>query len=99
LQPVVGAAVVMPGVAGDQLGDYPRFLYPRMSVLCLSGYGEAVSFAGVGSQVGARVLPKPFSEQTLLLAVNELLRWREQESTVVPRRAWESVPGLVPPWV
>jgi two-component system cell cycle sensor histidine kinase/response regulator CckA len=81
--------VVLPGVNGDQLSDYLRFLFPTISVLYMSGYGNAVKFESVGSQAGAHMLPKPFSKRTLLLAVGQLLRWRENNSeNVVPLRTW-----------
>jgi two-component system, cell cycle sensor histidine kinase and response regulator CckA len=91
--------IVLPDVNGDQLGDYLRFLHPKMSVIYMSGYGDTVQFAGVGSQVGARMLPKPFSKKTLLLAVRELLHWREQRvEAAIPRRTWYGTSNLVPSW-
>jgi two-component system, cell cycle sensor histidine kinase and response regulator CckA len=85
--------VVLPGVNGDQLGDYLHFLFPKITVLYMSGYGTAANFGGVGSQAGAHMLPKPFSKRTLLLAVAELLHWKEHDSErFVPTRAWSGLP-------
>jgi two-component system cell cycle sensor histidine kinase/response regulator CckA len=84
--------VVLPGVNGDQLSDYLRFLYPTIGVLYMSGHGNAVKFESAGSQAGAHMLPKPFSKRTLLLAVGQLLHWRENNSEkVVPLRTWSGV--------
>ena len=81
--------VVLPGVNGDQLGDYLSFLFPKITVVYMSGYGSAASFGSVGSQVGAHMLPKPFSKRTLLLAVAQLLHWKEHDTQkFVPTRAW-----------
>lgn len=89
--------VVLPGASGDQLSDYLRFLLPKITVIYMSGFGGAVQFAGVGSSVGARMLPKPFSKKTLLLAVGELLHWKEQTTDMaVPRRSWGGVASLTP---
>jgi two-component system, cell cycle sensor histidine kinase and response regulator CckA len=84
--------VVLPEVNGDQLTDYLRFLFPQITVLYMSGYGNAAKFQSVGSQAGAHMLPKPFSKRTLLLAVGQLLHWREQNSEkLVPARAWNGI--------
>jgi two-component system, cell cycle sensor histidine kinase and response regulator CckA len=84
--------VVLPGVNGDQLSDYLRFLFPKISVLYMSGYGDAAKFESVGSQAGAHMLPKPFSKKTLLLAVGQILHWREHHAEkVVPHRAWHGI--------
>jgi CheY-like chemotaxis protein len=81
--------VVLPGANGDQLGDYLSFLFPKIMVVYMSGYGSAASFGSVGSQVGAHMLPKPFSKRTLLLAVAQLLHWKEHDTQkFVPTRAW-----------
>ncbi|HEY2822660.1 MAG TPA: response regulator [Candidatus Acidoferrum sp.] len=86
--------VVLPGVNGDQLSDYVRFLFPTINVLYMSGYGNAVKFESAGSQAGAHMLPKPFSKGTLLLAVGQLLHWREHNTEkVMPMRAWAGFPS------
>ena len=83
--------VVLPGGSGDQLGDYLRFLFPKITVVYMSGYGTAANFGSVGSQAGAHMLPKPFSKKTLLLAVAQLLRWKEHDSEkFTPLRAWSA---------
>lgn len=90
--------VVLPGVNGDQLGDYLRFLFPKITVVFMSGYGTAANFGGVGSQTGAHMLPKPFSKKTLLLAVAQLLHWKETEDEkLVPLRAWGNIVNRVHP--
>jgi two-component system cell cycle sensor histidine kinase/response regulator CckA len=86
--------VVLPGVNGDQLSDYVRFHFPKINVLYMSGYGNAVKFESAGSQAGAHMLPKPFSKGTLLLAVGQLLHWREHNTEkVMPMRAWAGFPS------
>ena len=90
--------VVLPGVNGDQLGDYLRFLFPKIAVVFMSGYGTSANFGGVGSQTGAHMLPKPFSKKTLLLAVAQLLHWKEHDDEkFVPLRAWGNVTNSVHP--
>ena len=62
---------------------------PKITIVYRSGYGSAANFGSVGSQVGAHMLPKPFSKRTLLLAVAQLLHWKEHDSEkFVPTRAW-----------
>ncbi len=41
--------VVLPGVNGDQLGDYLRFLFPQITVVFMSGYGTSANFGSVAS--------------------------------------------------
>jgi DNA-binding NtrC family response regulator len=86
--------VVLPGANGDQLGDHLQFLFPKISIVYMSGYGTAASFGSVGSKDGAHMLPKPFSKKTLLLAVAQLLNWKEYEGEkFVPQRAWGAYAG------
>ena len=87
--------VVLPGANGDQLGDYLSFLFPKITIVYMSGYGSAATFGSVGSQVGAHMLPKPFSKRTLLLAVAQLLHWKENDGEkFVPTRAWGCITNL-----
>ena len=59
--------LVMPGLGGAELADAVAPLRPGIRVLYISGYaGEAP--AGVGS-----VVPKPFTEETLLRMVRQAL--------------------------
>ena len=50
-----------------------------------------------GSQAGAHMLPKPFSKKTLLLAVAQLLHWKENDEKLVPLRAWGNVTNSIHP--
>jgi hypothetical protein len=63
----------------------------------MSGYGSSANFGSVGSQTGAHMLPKPFSKKTLLLAVGQLLHWKENDEKLAPVRAWGNVTNSVHP--
>jgi hypothetical protein len=43
------------------------------------------------------MLPKPFSKKTLLLAVAQLLHWKENDEKLAPVRAWGNVTNSVHP--
>jgi two-component system, cell cycle sensor histidine kinase and response regulator CckA len=88
--------IVMPEVNGYQFADYLRFLYPEMTVLYMSGFGDAECCTAQGSKIGARILPKPFGKKTLLLAVGKLLHWRgHPEAALLPHRAWGGISSFV----
>ena len=81
--------IVLPGANGDQLGDHLQFLFPKIAIVFMSGYGVAANFGSVGSKTGAHMLPKPFSKKTLLLAVAQFLNRKECDAEkFVPLRAW-----------
>ena len=66
------ADLVMPGMSGGELAGVFRALHPQAGVLLMSGYAEELaphtSAAGCGPH-----LRKPFSVETLIKAVSELL--------------------------
>lgn len=57
--------VVLDGSTGKRVASMVRMQHPNVPVLYISGYDNV--------QVGARVLPKPFTPQELLEAVQVLL--------------------------
>lgn len=65
--------IVMPQIDGYQLSDHLRFFRPEMKVLFMSGYAAPKASIQVKSKIGARVLPKPFCKDVLLLAVRRML--------------------------
>ncbi|MBW8003377.1 MAG: response regulator [Planctomycetes bacterium] len=65
--------VVMPGMGGKELADKLTEVYPRLSVLFISGYTDnAIAHHGVLDE-GVSLLQKPFSSQSLSNAVREVL--------------------------
>lgn len=66
------ADVVMPGMSGHELAAKFERLYPRPRVLLMSGYAERLPRRG-SSVSGNEYLAKPFSTQTLLRKVREML--------------------------
>ena len=85
--------VIMPQIDGYQLSDHLRFLRPEMKVLYMSGYAASTGPAQIKSKCGARVLPKPFCKEALLLAVRQMLD--ESQSHDATRITDESPIGLV----
>jgi two-component system cell cycle sensor histidine kinase/response regulator CckA len=65
--------IVMPQIDGYQLSDHLRFLRPEMKVLYMSGYAASTGPREARAKFGARVLPKPFCKDALLLAVHQVL--------------------------
>jgi CheY-like chemotaxis protein len=66
------ADVVMPGMSGHELAAKFQRLYLRPRVLLMSGYAERLVRRGP-SLTGNEYLAKPFSTQTLLKKVREML--------------------------
>ena len=66
------ADVVMPGMSGGGLAAKFQRLYPRTRVVLMSGYAERLVRRGP-SLTGNEYLAKPFSTQTLLKKVREML--------------------------
>jgi signal transduction histidine kinase len=65
--------VGLPGVNGRQLAEMARQLRPELRVLFVTGYGYN---AGLGSDAltpGMEVLSKPFTTQSLMIRVREML--------------------------
>ena len=68
--------IVMPGKEGIEVIMEIRRLYPQLKVIAISGGGRVgpTDYLRIASYLGAaRVLAKPFSNEDLLTAVNELL--------------------------
>ena len=59
--------VVMPGITGRELAERAAVLRPGLKVLLMSGY------AGEGSDEGAEILRKPFTDEGLLARVRQAL--------------------------
>jgi len=76
--------VVMPGIGGRELADSVRGIHPEARVLYLSGYADdEVLREGVRQSVAA-FLDKPFSPETLVARVREVLD-AEEPSPATPR--------------
>ncbi len=72
--------VVMPRMSGKQLADRLATVRPDMAVLFMSGYtANAIAHHGV-LEVGIPFVEKPFSEETLLKKVREVLDTRSPSS-------------------
>jgi CheY-like chemotaxis protein len=65
--------VVMPKMSGRHLGDAWKILHPEVKVLYMSGYTKDVQFGELLSDLGDRLLPKPFSGAKLAQKVREAL--------------------------
>jgi len=66
--------LVMPGMNGQTLASHLRVRYPEMRVLYMSGYQDyAIGFNAV-LEPDANYLNKPFTPDTLIKAVREVLR-------------------------
>lgn len=63
--------IVMPGINGDELARLVKAQRPEVKLLYISGYTELART--LGSEVQARLLPKPFSPDTLLHRVRRAL--------------------------
>lgn len=64
--------VVMPDMGGPELQKRLREQYPNLKVILTSGYSEA-EVTGEIRQLGAAFLPKPFTPQSLISCVTEVL--------------------------
>jgi CheY-like chemotaxis protein len=69
---------IMPRMSGAELARRIKTLRPEIEVLCMSGYADdAVSRSGLLDPHVA-FLQKPFSKETLLLKLREILKRRRQ---------------------
>jgi CheY-like chemotaxis protein len=74
--------VIMPGMSGKDLADRIRDLRPKLQVLFISGYtADVLARRGV-LQEDVAYLPKPFSADSLLARIREIL-----SKPPAPRRA------------
>ena len=65
--------VIMPGMSGKDLADRIRDLRPKLQVLFISGYTADVLARRGGLEEDVAYLPKPFSADSLLARLRELL--------------------------
>jgi PAS domain S-box-containing protein len=65
--------VLMPGMTGRELVDRLAPLRPDMKVLYMSGYTDDVALDHAGGKSGVAFLPKPFSPDSFIRKVGELL--------------------------
>jgi DNA-binding response OmpR family regulator len=65
--------IVMPGTSGLDLATDLDREYPDLKILYISGYIHSVAAVVLSRQSPDRVLLKPFTEQTLLERVRDLL--------------------------
>ncbi|MDP2274376.1 MAG: PAS domain-containing protein [Archangium sp.] len=65
--------VVLPTMNGRELADNILLLRPRMRVLFMSGYAEEAVLRDQLVATGAAFLPKPFSPDTLVRRIDEVL--------------------------
>lgn len=71
--------VIMPGMNGVDLAKRLQALRPDMKVLYISGYGQlALQRRGLSNDMAH--LPKPFTQEELLLRVRQALATSESQS-------------------
>ncbi|MBN1606115.1 MAG: response regulator [Polyangiaceae bacterium] len=68
--------VVMPRVSGVQLARRMKAAFPRLAILCMSGYSEPHVGQPALEELGAALLRKPITPEGLLLKVRETLALR-----------------------
>lgn len=78
--------VVMPGINGRALAEQLLRKRPGLRVLYMSGYTDTVMEGDGGSEREMRVLQKPFSEETLVRTIRDVLDSTNQlgQSQIVP---------------
>jgi CheY-like chemotaxis protein len=83
---VVITDIVMPEKGGFEVLMELRKKQPPVKIIAMSGGGQqsAVDYLHTAKLMGAkRVLAKPFSSETLIAAINELLAGREPDAVSV----------------
>lgn len=65
--------LVMPGMSGRQLAERIRTDRPALRVLYASGHADRAIIPDGGLEAGARFLAKPFSADTVVRTVREVL--------------------------
>ena len=65
--------VIMPGMGGRELSRALASSHPALPILFMSGYNDDGELAGAEGDVGAGVLAKPFTSETLARYVREAL--------------------------
>jgi DNA-binding NtrC family response regulator len=64
----------MPAMRGDELGTKVRELRPGFPVLIMTGFGGFLDLATFSREGPTAILPKPFSSEALLHAVEGVMR-------------------------
>jgi PAS domain S-box-containing protein len=72
--------VIMPGMGGRELSRALATNRPSLPILFMSGYNDDGELAGSGGDLGAGVLAKPFTSETLARQVREALDRRRSIS-------------------
>jgi CheY-like chemotaxis protein len=72
--------VIMPGMGGRELSRALASDRPGLPILFMSGYNDDGELAVTGSELGAGVLAKPFTSETLARQVREALDKRPSSS-------------------
>ena len=70
---LVVADVVMPKLGGLGLARAVRKRYPTLPILFMSGYSGSADMADALEELGAEILPKPFSASALARCVHRIL--------------------------
>jgi DNA-binding response OmpR family regulator len=65
--------VGLPGLNGRQLAEMARQSRPRLKVLFVTGYGYNAGLGNHTLELGMEVLSKPFTTQSLVTRVREML--------------------------
>jgi CheY-like chemotaxis protein len=63
--------IVMPGMAGDELARELRKGRPKLRIVYMTGYSGEIDTAAL--RVDGPVVQKPFTRETLLTAIEEVL--------------------------
>ena len=69
--------VVMPGVGGRELADYIAGIHPEIKVLYMSGFTDDIIVHRGVLDSGVSLLEKPFTKESLIRKVREVLRTSE----------------------
>jgi PAS domain S-box-containing protein len=72
--------VIMPGMGGRELSRALAISRPTLPILFMSGYNDDGDLAGAGGDIGAGVLAKPFTSETLARQVREALDRRPSKA-------------------
>ncbi|WP_210529531.1 PAS domain S-box protein [Rubellimicrobium arenae] len=68
--------VGLPGLNGRQLADQARLARPDLKVLFITGYAENTTQAGGFLEPGMAMMTKPFSVDTLMMRIREMIEDR-----------------------
>jgi two-component system cell cycle sensor histidine kinase/response regulator CckA len=74
--------MVMPGMTGQQLAERLRKDQPDISVVFMSGYSEHAATEMADADPSVRLLSKPFSRNTILRGVREILNVKPKRNQV-----------------